>query len=52
MKKPKPATAGEKIAMRIDPEGTIAAALWRRRIARAIDAAVARAKRDARKAKP
>lgn len=42
-KKAKRATAGERIAMSIDPEGTLGAALWRQRIARRIDAAIRRA---------
>lgn len=36
-------TLGERIAMSINPEGTIIAALWRKRIAVRIDRAVRRA---------
>ena len=42
-KKPKPATAGEKISGDVYPEGTIDHAICRRRLSRRIDAAIRRA---------
>ena len=47
-KKPKPATAGEKIAGDVYPEGTIDHAICRRKLARRIDRAIARAVRKER----
>lgn len=40
-------TPGERIACEIDPEGTIAAALWRKKIAAKIDRAIRRAQAEA-----
>ena len=40
-------TEGERIAMLLDPEGTIAAAIWRKRIAADIDRAIRRAQAKA-----
>lgn len=40
-------TPGERIAFSIDPEGTITAALWRKRIAGRIDRAIRKAQAQA-----
>jgi hypothetical protein len=48
MAKQRKPTTGYRVARSIDPEGTMAAEVWRRRIARRIDRAIAAAVRKER----